>query len=36
VPPPDRVPLAERLEAAAQEASLLARALRQAAGEGRV
>ncbi len=33
VAPPDRVPLAERLEAAAREASLLARALRQAAGE---
>ena len=33
VAPPDRVPLAERLELAAREASLLARALRQAAGE---
>jgi len=33
VAPPDRVPLAERLETAAREASLLARALRQAAGE---
>jgi len=36
VPAADRVPLAERLEAAAQEASLLARALRQAADEARI
>lgn len=33
VPPPQRLPLAEELEAAAREATLLARALRQAAGQ---
>ncbi|MDQ2809786.1 MAG: ParB/RepB/Spo0J family partition protein [Chloroflexota bacterium] len=34
VPPPQRLGLAEELEAAAHEATLLARALRQAAGQG--